>query len=152
MIGNGQPKGGSVSLTIDPAAQDAAYDGLRALGPGRRGRGRGARAVHRQDPGDGVEPDLRPQQAGLPRLRRGRRRPTTGSIEAEDEPLLNRAIQAIYPPGSTFKLVTAAAAIESGQLRRRTRWSRAAVDLDLPQTDRGYAQRGGGDCGGDQIP
>lgn len=32
MIGNSQPKGGSVSLTIDPAAQNAAYAGLRALG------------------------------------------------------------------------------------------------------------------------
>ena len=32
-------KGGSVQLTIDPAAQNAAFDGLAALGDGRRGRG-----------------------------------------------------------------------------------------------------------------
>ena len=32
MVGNSSPKGGSVSLTIDPKAQTAAYDGLRALG------------------------------------------------------------------------------------------------------------------------
>ncbi|MGN6574435.1 MAG: penicillin-binding protein 2, partial [Nocardioides sp.] len=32
MIGNSQPKGGSVSLTIDPKAQTAAFDGLHALG------------------------------------------------------------------------------------------------------------------------
>ena len=37
MIGNAQPKGGSVSLTVDPAAQNAAFDGLRALGPGTEG-------------------------------------------------------------------------------------------------------------------
>src|SRR5215210_9578428 len=28
LIGNSSPKGGSVQLTIDPAAQDAAWDGI----------------------------------------------------------------------------------------------------------------------------
>jgi len=37
MLGNSQPEGGSVSLTIDRAAQDAAFNGLRALGPGTEG-------------------------------------------------------------------------------------------------------------------
>ncbi len=32
MFGNTQPKGGDVSLTIDPKAQTAAYEGLRNLG------------------------------------------------------------------------------------------------------------------------
>ena len=65
LVGNSQPKGGSVALTIDPKAQTAAYDGLRALGHERRGRGRRARAAHRQDPGDGLHPDVRPEPAGL---------------------------------------------------------------------------------------
>ena len=39
---------------------------------------------------------------------------------ADGNPLYNRALQAAYPPGSTFKMVTAIAAIDSGQITANT--------------------------------
>ena len=78
MIGNSQPKGGSVSLTIDPAAQDAAFEGLRALGDRVEGAVVALEPATGQDPGDGLLAVVRPERAGLARLQRGPGRPRAG--------------------------------------------------------------------------
>ena len=43
-------------------------------------------------------------------------------IEDKDRPLLNRAIQCAYPPGSTYKIVTAGVGLETRVLMENTRY------------------------------
>jgi len=149
LFGNSQPEGGDVSLTIDPKAQSAAYDGLRALGDNVEG------SVVALDPSTGAvlamvsSPTYDPNKLSSHKL--------NAIQEAWDReqgdpsrPMLNRAIQEVYPPGSTFKLVTAAAALSSGQYNPGSTVP-GGTRLDLPQTDTDLVNDSGGDCGGDKI-
>ena len=44
-------------------------------------------------------------------------------IKDPENPLLNRALQSRYPPGSTFKIISAIAALEEGLVSRRTKYN-----------------------------
>lgn len=74
------------------------------------------------------------------------------SLDAEpDQPLLDRALLATYPPGSTFKVITAAAALESGEVTPETLYPNP-VTLELPGSTATISNFGGGTCGdGDQA-
>ena len=61
-------------------------------------------------------------------------------------PLLSRANDELFPPGSTFKLITASAAIEKGHGLDSV-WPNPH-ELDLPLTDETIQNFGGGGCPG----
>lgn len=143
-----QPKGGSVTLTVDPAAQDAAYATIQQLGSGAE-----AAAV-------ALEPSTGKVLAMVSNPSYDPNRLATHDLEASEKayeelstdpakPMVNRAIQEIYPPGSTFKLVTAAAALENGFDTESP--VPGTPSLDLPQTDRDLPNLDGASCGGDTI-
>jgi peptidoglycan glycosyltransferase len=104
------PKGGSVVLTLNAAAQDAAY---KALG-NRRG------AVVALDPRTGAilaavsTPSFDPNSLSSHNLNS-----IVASYKALNadpaQPMQNRAFQEVYPPGSMFKVVVSAAALKDGK-------------------------------------
>jgi len=103
-LSGSQPEGDDVRTTLDPSAQRVALQGLA----GRKG------AVVALDPQTGAikvmasVPGYNPNDIAQP----GR---FTRLNQDQDAPLLNRNTQAGYTPGSTFKVVTAIAAIDSGE-------------------------------------
>ena len=103
-------EGDDIVTNLDPAAQQDGAGGPRGSRLRRRRRDR---TQHRRGRGDGFE------QAATT--------PTGCPYELEqlidnkiETPLLNRATQGRYPPGSTFKVVTAAAGLQSGTITPET--------------------------------
>ncbi|WP_042378594.1 peptidoglycan D,D-transpeptidase FtsI family protein [Streptacidiphilus melanogenes] len=111
-----QKQGGDVVTTIDPKVQQAGWDGLQ----GKKG------AAVAIDPSTGAILGLVSFPSYDPTSIAG----VTSDFATNwkkltsdpSQPMLNRALRATYPPGSTFKLITAAAALETGKV----------TDIDAP--------------------
>ena len=81
----------------------------------------------RRDPRARVGPDLRPVRLRRPRAAEGAQ--ARSPIPRANYPTLNRAVTGLYPPGSTFKPVTALAAIAGGPPRARPSRSSARASM-----------------------
>ncbi|MFI6941528.1 peptidoglycan D,D-transpeptidase FtsI family protein [Streptomyces sp. NPDC050418] len=108
MVTGKKKEGGNVVTTLNGAAQKAAYEGLGS----KKG------AVAAIDPSTGAILALASTPSYDPSRFAGNGKADEKAwVELESDvnkPLLNRALRETYPPGSTFKVVTAAAALEHG--------------------------------------
>ncbi|HET8599195.1 MAG TPA: penicillin-binding protein 2 [Segeticoccus sp.] len=139
----GKPQqGASLELTINPKAQQAADQAL--------GNQRGA--VVALDPQTGAilamvsHPQYDPNRLSSHDLNTVKQ--AWEQLNAESgNPMVNRAIAGdLYPPGSTFKLITAAAALSSGKYSPSSQLPGPAV-LPLPQTTAKLPNDDGLPCG-----
>lgn len=136
------PQGAAVELTIDPVVQQAAWDAL----------GDYQGAVIAINPKTGAILAMVSKPAFDPNELAGH--DTDQVIARYNEllddpsgPLFNRTLAgALDPPGSTFKIVVAAAALENG-LTPDSEFPNPS-QLQLPQSDAVITNSGGANCGG----
>ncbi|MBP2321812.1 peptidoglycan glycosyltransferase [Kibdelosporangium banguiense] len=138
------PRGGNIQTTIDSRVQQAAYDAMTASNY------TGAVVALRPQTGEILAmvstPTYDPNQ--LSTHDSDEQEAAWLSLTKKDDPrkpMINRAIQEVYPPGSTFKLVVAAAALEDGQTKDTQ--LTAANNVQLPGTRTDLENFNGGHCG-----
>ncbi|HJT90457.1 MAG TPA: D,D-transpeptidase PbpA [Mycobacterium sp.] len=140
------PRGGNVSTTINPQVQQAAWD---AMEDGCRGPCKGS--VVALEPSTGRILAMVSSPSYDPNLL------ATHNVEEQaatwqqlrdnpDNPLLNRAISETYPPGSTFKVITTAAALQAGATANTQ--LTAQPRIPLPDSTATLENFGGSSCGG----
>jgi cell division protein FtsI/penicillin-binding protein 2 len=131
MITGKKKQGGNVVTTLSSAAQKAAFEGL--------GDKKGAVAAI--DPQTGAILALASTPSYDPSTFAGNSTTVDGGAWTKlqkkndpDEPMLNRALRETYPPGSTFKVVTAAAALENGLYTSADEKTKSPLPYTLPTT------------------
>ncbi|MFD0412922.1 peptidoglycan D,D-transpeptidase FtsI family protein [Streptomyces alboflavus] len=129
MLTGKKKEGGNVVTTLNRDAQKAAYDGLKNKGKG---------AVAAIDPSTGAILALASTPSYDPSKFAGNTNAeaeTFGKLDKDsDKPMLNRALRETYPPGSTFKVVTAAAAMEHGLYTEIDEKTKSPLPWTMPNT------------------
>lgn len=143
MLTGKEAGGANVELTLNPQVQEVAYDQLANKGYS------GSVVALRPSTGEVLAmastPSADPAQiVGSP----AEQAKTNFENYANDDsaPLLNRSTQQIQPPGSTFKVITTAAALEEGDTPETS--VTGAPQITLPDTTTTLENYGGTACGG----
>jgi penicillin-binding protein A len=111
LITGRDPRGGNIVTTINSKAQTAAYDAMT------QNNFTGAVVAIKPDDGQILAMVSTPSYdpSGLANPDAAAQTQAWDSYQTDAKPMLNRAISDNYTPGSTFKLITAAAALADGK-------------------------------------
>lgn len=142
LITGRQTAGATIELTIDPKAQKAADDAL--------GASRGAVVALNPKTGAILAMVSHPQYDPNPLASHNFAKANEAWQKLSTnpaKPYLNRALEQTYPPGSTFKVVTAAAALENQIVTGADSEVPGPAELDLPLTDTTLPTETGRPCG-----
>ena len=135
-----QKKGGNIVTTLNGAAQKAAFEGL--------GNKKGS--VVALDPKTGAilalvsTPSYDPSVFAGNSFKDEKARKTL--LDDKNKPMINRALRETYPPGSTFKVVTAAAALENGLYTDIDARTNSPLPWQLPQSTKPLNNEGNIPC------
>jgi len=139
-------KGAAVEVTIDPVAQKAAWDALGDL--------RGSVVVTEPKTGRILAMVSKPSyDPNLLTVHDNKQVTDTYESLLDDpgDPLVDRAINSLNPPGSVFKLVVTTAALESGKFTPDSTFPNPG-SYTPPGTTHEITNSGGGTCGsGDSV-
>ena len=129
IVSGSENKGATIETSIDPSLQSTAYQALSAYSGAAvaievtTGRILAMVSTPSYDPNELATHDSKTLEQTY-----------TDLVEADPSPLLNNATSQLFPPGSTFKTVVAAAALESGEYELDTQIP-AGASYTLPGTN-----------------
>ncbi|MFG2224670.1 peptidoglycan D,D-transpeptidase FtsI family protein [Streptomyces sp. NPDC048644] len=130
MLSGGKQEGGNVVTTLSGKAQKAAFEGL--------GDKKGAVAAINPETGAilalATAPSYDPSTFAGMTDKDSKAYNALQRTNNPDDPTLNRALRQTYPPGSTFKVVTASAALENGLYTDIDAKTRSPLPWTLPDT------------------